>query len=102
MNTTVTQLEVNDVPASTLAALRTRARRHRRSLNREILFIFDWVVVHDPDEMATDASDPAILRQKREMEDLVGSWDDSRTAAEIIADIQAARLAGSRPLENWF
>ncbi len=94
MNTAMTQLEVNDVPASTLAALRTRARRHHRSLNREILSIFDWVVVHDPREMAPNASDPAILRQKREMEDLVGSWDDSRTAEEIVADIEAARTAG--------
>jgi hypothetical protein len=94
MNTAMTQLEVNNVPESTLAALRTRARRHRRSLNREILSIFDWVVVHGTGEMAGGTTDPDILRQKREMEDLVGSWDDSRTAAEIIADIEAARTAG--------
>ena len=91
MNTAMTQLEVNGVPESTLAALRTRARRHRRSLNREILSIFDWVVVHGTSDTAAD---PDVLRQKREMEDLVGSWDDSRTAAEIIADIEAARTAG--------
>ena len=94
MNTAMTQLEVNDVPESTLAALRTRARRHRRSLNREILSIFDWVVVHGTDETVSGVSDPDVLRQKREMEELVGSWDDSRTAAEIIADIEAARTAG--------
>lgn len=94
MNTAMRQLEVNDVPESTLAALRTRARRHRRSLNREILSIFDWVVGHGTGETATAATDPDVLRQKRAMEDLVGSWDDSRTAAEIIADIEAARTAG--------
>ena len=94
MNTTMTQLEVSDVPESTLAALRTRALRHRRSLNREILSIFDWVVVHGTSETTASVADPDVLRQKREMEDLVGSWDDSRTAAEIIADIEAARTAG--------
>lgn len=94
MNTATTQLEVSNVPESTLAALRTRARRHHRSLNREILSIFDWVVVHGTGETAAGASDPDVLRQKREMEDLVGSWDDSRTASEIIADIEAARTAG--------
>jgi plasmid stability protein len=94
MNMSMTQLEVNNVPESTLAALRTRARRHRRSLNREILSIFDWVVVHGTGDTAADSSDPDVLRQKREMEELVGSWDDSRTASEIIADIEAARTAG--------
>ena len=94
MNASMTQIEVNDVPKSTLAALRTRARRHRRSLNREILSIFDLVLVHGTGETATGPSNPDVLRQKREMEDLVGSWDDSRTAAEIIADIEAARTAG--------
>lgn len=51
-------------------------------------------------EMGAGVSNSDILRQKCEMEALVGSWDDSRTASEIITDIQAARMAGSRPTEN--
>ena len=92
----MTRREVKDLPERTLAALKTRARRNRRSLNREILFIFDWVAVHGigGTTPAVDPTDPLVLRQKREMEELIGTWDDTRTAGEIIADIEGARTAG--------
>jgi plasmid stability protein len=93
---TMTQLEVKDLPESTLAPLRKRAQRHRRSLNGEILSIFDWVIVHGGNEGKTASADPVVLRQKREMEKLIGSWDDSRAAGEIIADIKAAQTAGCK------
>ena len=92
----MTRLEVKDLPERTLAALKTRARRNRRSLNREILSIFDLVTIHDIGVMGPSAepSDPLVLRQKREMEELIGKWDDTRTAGEIIADIEGARTTG--------
>ena len=92
----MTRLEVKDLPERTLAALKTRARRNRRSLNREILFIFDWVAIHGIGGTTATAepADPLVLRQKREMEELIGTWDDTRTAGEIIADIEGARTAG--------
>lgn len=77
-----------------VAALRKRARRDRRSLNGEILSIFDWAIVHDGTESATNPAAPRVRFQKREMEELLGSWDDSRPTGEIIAEIQAARTAG--------
>lgn len=92
----MTRLEVKDLPERTLAALKTRARRNRRSLNREILSIFDWVAIHGIGGTTPTAepTDPLVLRQKREMEELIGTWDDTRTADEIIADIEGARTAG--------
>lgn len=94
----MTRLEVTDLPERTLAALKTRARRNRRSLNREILSIFDSVAVHDTEKTApaAETTDPLVLRQKREMEELIGTWDDTRTAGEIIADIENARTAGRK------
>ena len=94
----MTRLEVTDLPERTLAALKTRARRNRRSLNREILSIFDSVAVHDTGKTApaAETTNPLVLRQKREMEELIGTWDDTRTAGEIIADIENARTAGRK------
>lgn len=94
----MTRLEVTNLPEQTLAALKTRARRNRRSLNREILSIFDWVTLHDIGKTAPapEPADPLVLRQKREMEELIGTWDDSRTAGEIIADIENARTDGRK------
>lgn len=73
----MTQLEVNDMPENTLTALQSRALQHHCRLNT-----------------VANSSPRDVLRQKREMDDLIGSWDDSRTATEIIADIKAARMVG--------
>lgn len=92
----MTRLGVKDLPERTLAALKTRARRNRRSLNRESRSIFDLVTIHDMGGMGPSAepSDPLVLRQKREKEELIGKWDDPRTAGEIVADIEGARTTG--------
>ena len=89
-------LTVEDLPEKTMYALKSRAEANNRSLNGEILFIFDWVASHGLAEMPLDITpgDPVVSRQKREMEKLIGSWDDDRSAAEIIEDIRSARTAG--------
>jgi hypothetical protein len=89
-------LTVEDVSGKTLSALRTRARANNRTLNGEVLFIFDWIADHgfDYPTMARRSIDPDVERQKREMEQLIGSWDDSRTTAEIISEIVDSRTTG--------
>ncbi len=89
-------LTVRDLPTRTLSSLKTRAKSNHRSLNGEILFIFDWIVDHDmktPPPVA-GMSDPVVARQKSEMESLIGSWRDKRTTGEIADDIYAARTLG--------
>ena len=54
------------------------------------------------------SADPVVIRQKNEMESLIGSWSDKRATCEIIDDIYAARSLGrdkrghSRRLEGGF
>ena len=89
-------LTVRDLPPRTLSTLKTRAKSNHRSLNGEILFIFDWVVDHDMNTPppVTGMADLAAARQKSEMELLIGTWGDKRTATEISNDIYAARTFG--------
>ena len=89
-------LTVQQLSGKTLSALRTRAKANHRTLNGEVLFIFDWVVGHEFCIPAFEEKkqDPVVERQKREMEELIGSWDDSRSADEIISDIIGSRTAG--------
>jgi hypothetical protein len=89
-------LTVRDLPARTLSSLKTRAKSNHRSLNGEILFIFDWIAdngMNSPPPVA-GMSDPVVTRQKSEMESLIGSWGDKRATGEIIDDIYAARSPG--------
>lgn len=89
-------LTVRDLPERTLSTLKNRARSNRRSLNGEILYIFDWVVEHGFSEAIPTAGliDPVVTRQKAACEQLIGSWDDDRSAEEIIADIANSRTMG--------
>ena len=89
-------LTVRDLSPKTLSSLKTRAKSNHRSLNGEILFIFEWVVDHGmkmppPVEGMVD---PVVARQKNEMESLIGTWGDKRTTEEISNDIYAARTLG--------
>ena len=89
-------LTVRDLPARTLCSLKTRAKSNHRSLNGEILFIFDWVADHgmkEPPPVA-GAMDPAVIRQKSEMESLIGTWGDKRAIGKITGEIYAARTLG--------
>lgn len=89
-------LTVRDLPERTLATLKLRARSNRRSLNGEILFIFDWVAQHgvyDPIPNPGEI-DPVVARQKAAVEELIGTWDDERPANEIIEDMASHRTFG--------
>lgn len=89
-------LTVRDLPPQTLYSLKTRAKSNHRSLNGEILFIFEWVANHGTKipPPVEGMMDPAVARQKSEMDSLIGTWGDNRTVGEIIDDIYSARTPG--------
>ena len=108
-------LTVRNIPESTLARLRTRAARGHRSLNGEILAIFEevsggipaegpvWMPpVPLPEKPTFGSARPdgkplsAAERKKRaaRLFSLAGSWVDSRSTEEIIADIVGSRTMG--------
>ena len=89
-------LTVRDLSPKTLSSLKMRAKSNHRSLNGEILFIFEWVVDHGMKmpPPVEGMMDPVVARQKNEMESLIGTWGDKRATGEISNDIYAARTLG--------
>jgi len=89
-------LTVRDLSPRTLASLKTRAKSNHRSLNGEILFIFEWVADHGLETPTSieGMTDPVVVRQKNEMDTLIGTWGDKRTSDEIIDDIYCNRTLG--------
>ena len=89
-------LTVRNIPNETMDGLHHRAKRARRSLNGEILLIFEDAVE------GIDSAVPQIQERKTSsapdrkscLKALAGSWKDSRSADEIIADIVSARTMG--------
>ena len=89
-------ITVRDLSPRMLSSLKMRAKSNHRSLNGEIVFIFEWVANHGmktppPDEGMMDS---AVFRQKSEMDSLIGTWGDKKATEEIIDDIFAARSFG--------
>ncbi len=83
---------VRDVPARTLGALKKRADMNRRSLNGEILYIFDRVVSGLSEfDVIREAR---AKRQRAALRAIAGKWEDDRSAEEIIAEIEGARTPG--------
>lgn len=91
-------LTVRDLSPRTLYSLKRRAKTNHRSLNGEILFIFDWVVDHGMNTPPPVAGlmDPVVARQKSGIETLIGTWGDKRETEEIVNDIYAARTSGRK------
>jgi plasmid stability protein len=80
-------IEMTNVDEQVYAALALRAAQDNRTVAQEaeaILRQFLGKPVKDP-EAATEA----VLA-------IAGTWEDSRTAEEIIADIYASRHSGTR------
>jgi len=89
-------LTIRDLPDETILSLKTRAARHHRSLNGEILHIFTTVAMFgDTFEFPVrPGSESPVEKQRAAILELVGKWVDSRPLEETIADIEDARTPG--------
>ena len=89
-------LTVRELPERTMATLRERAVRNHRSLNGEILHLFDLIASFGPqfEFSITRPESPDVQRQRDAVLALAGTWEDDRSDEEIIADIENARTFG--------
>ena len=80
-------LQVKDIEDSLYEALRALAKRENRSISQEVITIIKKYL-----------SNPSIVERNStdEFLKLAGSWDDDRTAKEIIDDIYGSRKNSSR------
>ena len=107
-------LTIRNIPDATLSRLRTRAARGHRSLNGEILAIFEEAADTPPEgpiyippvplpekptlhfrrtgEEREPLSEEELKRRREKLDSLY--WVDDRSTEEIIADIIGSRTMG--------
>ena len=89
-------LTVRELSESTMRTLRARAAYNHRSLNGEVLYIFDYIASFG-DRFSFSISrpeSPDARRQRDAILALAGQWKDSRSDEEILRDIEGARTLG--------
>ena len=81
-------LTIRELPERTMRTLKARAARNHRSLNGEILYIFDYIASFGENFSFTISrpESPDVTRQR--------DAKDDRTDDEIIADIEGSRTFG--------
>jgi plasmid stability protein len=81
-------VKLTNLDEQTYAALVLRAAQHARTVSEEVVSLLrDFLGEARPVKTPQEATE-AILK-------LAGSWEDTRTAEEIIADIRASRCSGN-------
>ena len=89
-------LTVRELSESTMRTLRARAAYNHRSLNGEVLYIFDYIASFG-DRFSFSLSrpeSPDARRQRDAILALAGQWKDSRSDEEILRDIEGTRTLG--------
>lgn len=91
-------LTVRDLPERTISTLKSRASINHRSLNGEILFIFDYIASFgDRFEFPMVApADPEVEHQKDVILKIAGQWEDDRSLEEMVQDIEGGRTRGRK------
>ena len=90
-------ITVRNIPRQTLDGLHHRANGHHRSLNGEILVLLENFVSQDK-RLPKTGKDVRPVHGEKDRRDrilaLAGSWKDSRSHEDIMADIVSARTMG--------
>ena len=89
-------LTVRDLSENTMRTLRARAAYNHRSLNGEVLYLFDYIASFG-DRFLFSMSrpeSPDARRQRDAILALAGQWKDSRSDEEILRDIESTRTFG--------
>lgn len=87
-------ITVRDIPEEVLKKLRALSAVERRSLNSEILLILERGAYSELEERLQRRRALSKSAQVAMWKQLLGSWEDERTAKEIIEDIYAHRTEG--------
>lgn len=90
-------ITIRDLPDSVLEKVRILSKKHRRSMNSELLLLIERGLEHG-EEWARKGSGGLPPEMQSELWlQLAGSWEDDRSTEEIIEEIYASRTKG-RPV----
>ncbi len=87
-------LTVRNIPDDVLEKIKALSAVERRSLNNQILIILERGTFQEYEEKLRARKRLSKSTQVELWKRLLGTWDDSRSAAEIIQDIYSHRTAG--------
>ena len=89
-------LTIRDLPEKTVRTLKARAAYNHRSLNGEILYLFDYIASFGERFSFTISrpEDPEVARRRDAVLALAGQWKDDRSDEEIMRDIEGSRTFG--------
>jgi plasmid stability protein len=80
-------LQVRDLDDRLYEQLKRLSRQHRRSISQEVIHIIEQYV-SNPDAEYENRTDEFLK--------LAGAWEDSRSAADLVADTRRARTSNRR------
>jgi plasmid stability protein len=87
-------ITVRNIPVELLKRIKELSSLERRSVNNEILTILERGTYSEYEEKLQGRKFLSKETQVEIWKRLAGTWDDERTAKEIIEDIYSRRTAG--------
>lgn len=87
-------ITVRNIPDDVLGKIKALSSLERRSVNNEILVILERGTFDEYEDKLQKRKYLSKSTQLEIWKRLAGSWEDSRSAKEIIDDIYANRTAG--------
>jgi plasmid stability protein len=93
-NETMASITVRNIPNDLLKKIRELSSLERRSVNSEILTILERGTYGEYEDKLKKRKYLSKETQIEIWKRLAGTWDDSRSAKEIIEDIYSHRTAG--------
>ena len=91
---TMASITVRNIPEEVLERIRALSSIERRSLNNEILVILERGTFSEYEEKLLKRKFLSKSTQMDMWKRLAGTWEDTRSAKEIIEDIYSNRTAG--------
>jgi plasmid stability protein len=93
-NVTMASITVRNIPDDMLEKIKTLSSIERRSLNSEILIILERGTYTEYEEKLHKRRYLSKSTQVEIWKQLMGTWEDTRSAKEIIDDIYSSRTTG--------
>ena len=87
-------ITIRNIPDSVLKRIKALSRIERRSMNSELLRLIEKGLNEETEARSNKGSILSSEIQAKMWEELIGTWEDDRSADEIIKDIYAHRTAG--------
>lgn len=87
-------ITVRNIPDSVLKRIKTLSQIERRSMNSELLRLIERGLNEEIEKKSSGANLLSSETQAKMWEELIGMWEDDRSAEEIIKDIYSHRTAG--------